>query len=185
MNTAIVDRLWLSRPASLVRFMALVALGVVLLTASAKISVPFIPVPMTMQTFAILVICTMYGLHLGVSTMISYLALGAIGFPVFAFGGGIAYMVGPTGGFLFGFLVAALVLGIGVRLGFDRRNLSCLILMGAAVLCIFACGYLWLSTLIGYQKAWAAGVLPFLLGDAFKILLAVLSIRILRYTTEK
>lgn len=180
MSMAILDRLWMSGSFTLVRFVALSAMGVLLLTISAKLQVPFYPVPVTMQTFAILVICVAGGLHLGGSTILAYLAVGAMGLPVFAGGSGIAYMFGPTGGFLLGFWVAAVILGIGVKIGYDRRTLPCFALMISAVAVIFICGYLWLSSVIGFSKAWQFGVAPFILGDLLKAILAVLTIRIIR-----
>ncbi len=177
---AILDRLWLSKSYTLMRFVTLSAISVVLLTLSAKVSVPFYPVPMTMQTFAVLVICVAGGFHLGLASVLSYLAIGAIGFPVFAAGGGIAYLFGPTGGFLIGFWVAAVILGAGVKFGYDRKTLSCFALMALALVTIFTCGYLWLSSFVGLQQAWTLAVVPFILGDILKMILAVLTIRIIR-----
>ena len=184
---AILDRLWLTGSYRLVRFITLSALGVALLTVSAKIQIPFYPVPMTLQTFAILFICVAGGFHLGVSTVTAYLAAGAMGLPVFAVPGaaGIIYMAGPTGGFLLGFWVAAVIMGVGVKFGYDRRVLSCFILMSMATVAIFVCGYLWLSVSIGLQNAWIYGVMPFVLGDLLKICLAVLTIRIIRHKVRE
>ena len=188
MNTAILDKLWVERPYQLARASAVVLLGVGLLTLSAKISVPFYPVPMTLQTLAILVLCAVSGLRLGVATIGTYLAVGAAGLPVFAgtpqLGIGIAYMVGPTGGYLVGFIAAALLLGYGVKYGLDRKNFACLIMMSAAIALIYLCGYIWLGALIGYKTAFTAGVAPFIIGDMLKVVLATLSLRILRHTTK-
>ena len=185
MNTAILDRLWISRSYSVARFVTLVTCGVILLTLSAKISVPFFPVPMTLQTFAILMICASGGLHLGISTIATYLVLGAMGVPVFASGAGIAYILGPTGGYLLGFLVAAFLIGVGVRHGYDKKLLPCLAIMAAAVGTIYLCGWLWLGNIIGYEKAWIVGILPFIAGDVLKTFLAVMSIRIIRGVTQQ
>ena len=185
LNTAMLDGLWLERPNKLLRFFSLAFCGVLLLTASAKISVPFIPVPMTMQTFAVLAICVAGGIRLGATTVLSYLLLGVLGMPVFAGGGGLAYVLGPTGGYLAGFLAAAVLLGYGVRKGYDRKNLPCAALMFGGILTIYLCGWLWLSTFLGLQNALKVGVLPFVAGDVFKTLLAVVSVRLLRSKTTK
>jgi len=150
--------------------------GSLLLTASAKIQVPFWPVPMTMQTFAVLVIGMAYGPRLGAATVALYLAEGAFGLPVFAGtpakGIGLAYMMGPTGGYLAGFLVAALAVGALARRGWDRGLPGgvAAFLIGDGV--IFVCGVAWLSALIGFDKAIAAGLVPFLPGEALKVALA-------------
>ena len=93
------------------RNVVLVLAGTAILAISAKINVPMLPVPMTMQTFAVLLIAMAYGWRLGAATIIAYLAEGALGLPVFAGGGGLAYMAGPTGGYLFGFVLSALIVG--------------------------------------------------------------------------
>src|SRR5438105_6246866 len=103
----------------------LVATGVLLLTLSAKIQIPLWPVPMTMQTYVILVIAMAYGTRLGVATVMAYLIAGAIGLPVFAGtpekGAGVPYMLGPTGGYLLGFLVSSFLMGELARRGWDGR----------------------------------------------------------------
>src|SRR5579862_9024378 len=107
-----------------VRAATLVIIGSLVLTLSAKIEVPFWPVPLTMQSLAVLVIGMAYGLRLGALAVLLYLAEGAVGLPVFAGtperGIGLAYMVGPTGGYLLGFLLAAWVLGLLAERGWDR-----------------------------------------------------------------
>lgn len=154
----------------------LVVAGSILLTVSAKIQVPFWPVPMTMQTFAVLVIGMAYGPRLGAATVALYLIEGAFGLPVFAGtpakGIGLAYMMGPTGGYLAGFLVSAHVVGLLARRGWDRSLSSGLAAMLIGTTIILALGYAWLSTLIGFKVALTAGVLPFLPGAALKIALA-------------
>ena len=154
------------------RALLLAIAGSALLTLSAKIQVPFWPVPMTMQTFAVLVIAMAYGPRLGAGTVALYLAEGAAGLPVFANGGGFAYFAGPTAGYLIGFLVAAALIGwLGDR-GWDRRVVTTLAAMALGTVVIFAFGVAWLSVLIGVAKAIAGGLTPFLLGAAFKIALA-------------
>lgn len=179
MNTPLLDRLWVDQPYSYLRAAMAVLIGTLLLTLAAKIQVPFYPVPMTLQTLAILIICTTLGMRLGIITVLLYVTEGALGWPVFAGGGGLAYMAGPTGGYILGFVVAAWVLGYGVQRGWDRSFLPCLALMFGAVALIYGLGYLWLTSFIGYEKAFTLGILPFVLGDLLKMLLAALSLKIL------
>ena len=154
----------------------LVLAGTALLTVSAKIQVPFYPVPMTMQTFAVLVIGMAFGWKLGGLTILAYLLEGAVGLPVFAGtpvkGIGLAYMAGPTGGYLVGFLVSAMTVGYLAEKSFDRSVVTTLVAMVIGTALIFLCGYVWLSSLIGLEKAFQFGVMPFLAGAVFKIALA-------------
>ena len=163
----------------LLRPAVLAVAGTLLLAISAKIQVPFYPVPMTMQTFVVLVLGMAYGWRLGVATLLLYLAEGAVGLPVFAGtpekGIGIAYMMGGTGGYLLGFLLAAGACGWLAERGWDRgvARTALAMLLGNAL--IYVPGLLWLGTLFGWDKpilAW--GLTPFLLGDALKIALATL-----------
>jgi biotin transport system substrate-specific component len=152
-----------------------VAIAVCLITLSAKITVPFWPVPMTMQVAAILLVAGMGGLRLGAVSVGAYLAAGAAGLPVFSGtpekGIGLAYMFGPTGGYLVGFLCAAILVGWATdRFG---RRLGCLSMpLGLAV--IYAFGVAWLAQFVPSGKVLALGVTPFLIGDACKVALAVL-----------
>ena len=172
-HATLADTVWSpvgSAPAA--RAIVLALIGTALLTLSAKIQVPFWPVPMTMQTFVVLVLGMAYGWRLAGATVLLYLAQGAIGLPVFAAGGGIAYLAGPTGGYLVGFLLAAVAVGWLAEHGWDRsapRTLAAM-LIGTAI--IFTCGIAWLGTLIGLPQAISAGLVPFLLGEAVKIALA-------------
>jgi len=154
----------------------LVFIGTLLLTLSAKIQVPFYPVPMTMQTFVILVIAMTFGWKLGSLTVLFYLLEGVLGLPVFAGtpikGIGLAYMMGPTGGYLIGFIVATCTVGYLGDNGFDRSFLTAFIAMAIGTVLIFLCGYAWLSNLVGLEKAFLYGVLPFVWSELFKVLLA-------------
>lgn len=158
------------------RLVILAIAGTALLTLSAKIQVPFWPVPMTMQTFAVLVIGMAYGWRLGGATLLLYIAEGAAGLPVFAGtpekGLGLAYMTGPTGGYLLGFVLAAALVGWLAEKGWDRRvpTTALAMLLGNAV--IYIPGLLWLAVMIGLEKAVKFGLVPFLMGDAVKLLLA-------------
>lgn len=151
--------------------------GSLLLWASAKLQVPFYPVPMTMQTFVVLMIGTAYGWRLGAVTVALYLAEGALGLPVFAGtpekGIGLAYMVGPTGGYLVGYVVAAAACGWLASLGWGRKVSTTIFSMLVGNAMIYAFGLAWLGAVVGWDKpvlAW--GLTPFLLGDLLKLVLA-------------
>ena len=161
-----------SKNARAFRALALAVGGSLLLTLSAKVQIPFYPVPFTMQTFVVLVIGMVCGARLAAATMLLYLGEGALGLPVFAAGGGGAYFTGPTAGFLLSFPLAAALLGVLAARGWDRRFTSTVaaMLLGTAV--IFACGLSWLALFVGWQKAAAAGLAPFLFSEPLKILLA-------------
>lgn len=153
--------------------------GSILLTASAKLSLPFYPVPMTLQTLVVLCLGVVLGPWLGMLAVLAYLAQGAIGLPVFAAtpakGIGLAYMLGTTGGYLAGFVVAAFSTGWLARLGWGRNiwTMIAAMLVGNAI--IYAFGLAWLGSIIGWDKPLLAlGMTPFLLGDMAKIILAAL-----------
>lgn len=152
--------------------LAIFVAGIAALSISAHIKIPFYPVPLTMQTLAVLAIGMSYGARLGGSTILGYLALGATGAPVFASGAGIAYMLGTTGGYLAGFFVAAVVMGLLAERGWSRDWLTTAASMLIGTVIIYVLGASWLSTFIGFEKAVAFGVMPFLYGDALKIVIA-------------
>ena len=151
----------------------LVLFGTILLAISAKIQLPFWPVPMTMQTFVIFLIGMTYSVKLSFITVSMYLFEGALGLPVFASGGGIAYLVGPTSGYLYGMLISSVVISYLANLGFSKTYLktSISLLIGSFVIFLF--GILYLGSIIGYEKAIIAGLLPFIPSELFKIALAV------------
>ncbi|WP_306120206.1 MULTISPECIES: biotin transporter BioY [unclassified Roseitalea] len=153
-------------------FVLIALAGSWLLAISGQFKVPFYPVPTTMQTFAAIVIGATFGARLGLATGALFLAQGAAGLPVFAGGGGLAYLAGPTGGYLVGFAVAAWLVGLAADRGVAASpfKLFAASIVGAVV--ILAMGYAWLATLIGAQAAWVSGVMPFLLGDLVKCVLA-------------
>ncbi len=176
-HSTLADALWpRTTEKSWPRSIILAIAGSLILTLSAKIQIPFWPVPMTMQTFAVLVIAMVYGPRLGVATVLLYLAEGAVGLPVFAGtpdkGIGLAYMTGPTGGYLVGFVAASAFLGYLNTRGWDRSFFATIVAMTMGTAIIFLLGYTWLATLIGAEKAWIFGVQPFLLGAVLKIGLA-------------
>ena len=151
--------------------------GAFAITVAAKIKVPFYPVHMTMQTFVVLAIGMAYGWRLGAATIALYLAQGAVGLPVFTGtpekGIGVAYMVGPTGGYLLGYLMAALTTGWLAERGWDRNALTTAAAMLIGNVMIFAPGLLWLGILFGWDKpilAW--GLTPFIWAEVFKMGLA-------------
>src|SRR5271170_5647720 len=144
--------------------------GSLLLAVSAKVQVPFYPVPMTLQTLVVLLL----GARLAAASVALYLVEGLAGLPVFA--GAVAgpqYMAGPTGGFLVGFLVAAALIGFAADRRWDRSWMRLLASLSLGHAVVFALGFLWLAQLIGAEKAFAAGVAPFALATVIKTLLAV------------
>ena len=172
----LADAVWPAERMPALRAAAMIGLGSLLLTASAKAAVPMWPVPMTMQTFVVLLIGLAYGRWLALATIGAYLLQGALGLPVFSGtperGLGVAYMMGPTGGFLVGFLVAGGLLGWLAERGWDRSLpwLGAALVIGTVV--PFLPGLAWLATLIGWDKAVALGLTPFLAGAVVKLALA-------------
>ena len=163
----------------ILRGVILAITGSILLTISAKISVPFYPVPMTMQTLVVLALGMALGSRLGVATVLLYMAEGAIGLPVFSGtperGLGLAYMMGTTGGYLLGFVVAVWATGFLAERGWGRGFVSTAVAMVIGNAIIYTLGLLWLGSLLGWDKPiieW--GMTPFLLGDITKIALAVI-----------
>ena len=163
--------------AAAMRTIVLALFGSLLLALSAKVQAPFWPVPMTMQTFVVLVLGASYGWRLGLAAVLVYLAEGAAGLPVFAGtpekGLGLAYMVGPTGGYLLGFVAAAALTGWLAERGWTRDlpRLAVMMLLGHTA--IFACGVGWLALSIGWTNAVAVGLTPFWAATALKTALAV------------
>lgn len=159
----------------------LALLGSMAIAISAKTQVPFYPVPMTMHTFAVFTIAAAFGGRLATATMALYLFEGALGLPVFSGsperGLGLAYLMGPTGGYLIGYLVAAAMIGFIVERDPARRSWVMALAMLAGIAIVFALGLLWLGTLIGWDKpVISLGFTPFILGDLFKIALAVATV---------
>jgi biotin transport system substrate-specific component len=175
-HSPLIDRIWPATERVWMRNAVLAVLGSALLWASAKAQVPMWPVPMTMQSFVILVIGMGYGLRLGTATIALYLVEGAAGLPVFAGtperGIGLAYMMGPTGGYLAGFVVATAAMGWLAERGWDRNPTLAVAAMTIGTALLFVPGIAWLAVLIGWQKAIAAGVTPFLAGAVVKLALA-------------
>jgi biotin transport system substrate-specific component len=175
-HPTLINRLWPESTLPALRWAALVIVGSLLLTASAKAQVPMWPVPMTMQSFVVLVIGMAYGTRLSAATVGLYLMEGAFGLPVFAGtpekGIGLAYMAGPTGGYLLGFFIVAVAMGWLAERGWDRTWLWAVAAMTIGTVLQFIPGVAWLAVLIGWQKAVAAGLIPFVLGAVLKLALA-------------
>lgn len=157
---------------------ALIIVGGSLLVAlGAQVSVPMLPVPMTLQTLAILTIAFSVGSRLGAGVVLAYLAQGAMGLPVFSNGAaGFAWLMGPTAGFLWGFVPMAWLAGKAVELGLARGVFGTAFAGIVATALLYVPGVLWLSaaTTLDLQGAINAGMMPFLLGDAVKAVIAAL-----------
>ena len=164
----LIEFIWpLKKMDLLLKNIILVILGTIIITISAKIQVPFWPMPMTMQTYAVLVIAIMYGWKLSLATLTLYLFEGAIGIPVFAKGGGLLYLTGPTAGYLYGMMISAWVIGKFSDLGYNSSYFKSLksLLIGTSIIFLLGIGYL--GSIIGYDKALTVGLYPFVLKVPF------------------
>ena len=180
MHPTLVTVAWQASSDSLVRKMVLVVAGSLLLAISAKVQVPFYPVPMTMQTLVVLSFGMAFGWRLGGATVLLYLLEGMAGFPVFAGtpekGIGLSYMLGGTGGYLAGYLVAALAVGVLAERGWDRNFWSAAAALAVGNILIYAFGLFWLGALFGWDKPilqW--GLYPFIYGDLLKTAIAAVA----------
>ena len=158
------------------RYALLALAGSVLITICTQISLPLFPVPMTLQTFAVFLIGLTYGWRLGGITVSLYLLEGAIGLPVFSGGkSGMIVFMGPTAGYLVGFLLAATACGWFAERGFDRSYFRLFLSLIVGNILIYTPGLFWLGTLIGWDKpVLEYGLYPFIGGDLLKIAMAVL-----------
>lgn len=178
-SSILIDELWVrdeksSKFIQAFRIVVLAFAGSLLVAASAQLTVPLWPVPMTMQTFAIVLVGAAYGWRLGGATLALYLAEGALGLPVFAGGAGnIASFAGPTGGYLVAFVPAAALVGWLVEMGWGKSIVMTALAMCLGTAIIFAGGLSWLSTFTGFERAVEVGMLPFLPGAVLKIGLAM------------
>lgn len=151
--------------------------GTIAIAISSKIQIPFAPIPVTMQTFVILALSMAFGPRLAVATTVLYALEGAVGLPVFAGtparGIGITYMLGPTGGYILGFILAAFACGWLARAGWDRRVLTTVLAMVIGNALIYIPGLLWLGTITGWRENLLDdGFLSFIYIDMMKIALA-------------
>ena len=167
----------------IIKYLLTIFLGSLLLTISAKIKIPFYPVPMTMQTFVVVLMGVTFGWKIGVATISLYLFEGIIGFPVFAEtpekGLGLIYFIGPTMGYLIGFLFAAFLAGY---LNLKTNIFLIFLKLILSVSIIYILGILWLGHLIGWDKPLLElGLIPFLLAELFKIsLLTIISKKLIK-----
>jgi len=161
--------------ANIIKKIILVLLGTLLLTISAKIKVPFYPVPMTMQTFVVVLIGITFGWKLGLTTIFAYLFEGAVGLPVFAGtpekGIGISYMVGPTGGYLIGFISSVFIAGF---VNLNKNLFVKFLLISLSIIAIYITGVPWLAYLAGWEVAYVWGIKNFVLAEIFKIAILTL-----------
>jgi biotin transport system substrate-specific component len=170
------------------RAVILVALGTALLALSAKINLPLPYVPMTLQTLVVLMIGAAYGWRLGSATVIAYLAEGAIGLPVFAGSvGGVAPLLGPTAGYLAGFVAAAFITGWLSERGWDRSVARLFVAMGLGHIVILAAGFAWLAfgMKLGVEKAWLVGIVPFVVASVIKNALGAAFVPAIRHMLER
>jgi biotin transport system substrate-specific component len=159
-----------SRLALATRTALTIIAGTALMTLAAKVQIPFWPVPMTLHTMAVMAFAVAFGPRLAVSVFLAYLAAGALGLPVFSGsperGIGLAYMVGPTGGYLLGYLIASWLVGV-LAAGKSMPGRAGAMLAGMVP--IYGIGIAWLAVYVPAGQLLAVGVLPFLLGDLVKI----------------
>lgn len=168
------------RMAGWLRDLILVTAGAlfVVILAQVKIPLPFTPVPLTGQTFAVLLVAAALGSKRGAAAMAFYIALGAFGLPVFAGGAaGMAYLSGATLGYLIGFVLAAYVVGLLAERGLERNLRTSILPFLVGTVIIYACGISWLAVILGsFGKAVAAGLFPFVVGDIIKLIAAALAL---------
>jgi len=164
---------------TLLKHAALVLSGSLLIALSAQVSVPMVPVPMTLQTLAVLTVGFAFGARLGAITLLVYLAEGAMGLPVFANGkSGLATVMGPSGGFLLGFVAMAWVAGWAADRGLARAPLPAIAVALFASALIYVPGLAWPAASMGieWSSLWAGWMAPFLIGDTVKAVLAALAV---------
>ena len=168
----------------LIKAFIVIVLGSIALTISAKLKIPFYPVPMTMQTFMVLFLAIAFGYKIGILTVSLYLMEGIVGFPVFSNspekGVGLVYFTGPTMGYLIGFLIACF---LSTFISLKDNFLIIFLKLTVSVSAIYLLGILWLGTIIGWDKPIIQlGVTPFLLAEFFKIaLLTLLAKKIIKF----
>ena len=171
-----MDRIQSNQNQKILKNFFIIILGSLILTISAKIKIPFYPVPMTMQTFVVLFLGITFGYKIGLSIITVYLLEGILGLPVFSNspekGVGLVYFTGPTMGYLIGFLTACY---LASKIKIDDNFFVVLFKLIIATSTIYILGLIWLGTLIGWDKPiFALGAKPFLLAEIFKIMLLAL-----------
>ena len=168
------------RAAGWLRDMTLILLGALVVAALAQVEIPlpFTPVPITGQTFGVLLVGAALGSKRGAVSLTSYLLMGVIGLPFFAGGAhGWNIVIGATGGYLIGFVIAAYAVGALAERGLERNMRTSILPFLLGTVIIYVCGVAWLTVVLGsLSKAVAAGMLPFLVGDAIKLVAAALTL---------
>lgn len=174
-RAVLAERAWPGT--GVVRDMALITGGALLVALCSQVQIPLQPVPITGQTFGVLLIGALLGSRRGAASMLTYVGMGAIGLPVFAGGAaGLSRLAGPTAGYLVGFVIAAAVVGFLSRRGWDRRVGTTALAMSLGTVVIYIFGVTWLSRFVGWSQVLATGVAPFLIGDATKLALAAVAL---------
>lgn len=170
-----VDRLWAKT--GIMREVMLVLAGIMLVGLAARIQIPLFPVPVTGQTFAVLLVGALYGARRGSLTVAGYVAGGTAGLPLFAGGeAGPARLLGPTGGYLVGFVAAAWLVGKLCEAGWDRRVWTSGAAMLIGTLVIYLFGLLWLARFVEPSEVIPLGLAPFVIGDGLKVALAAVTL---------
>jgi len=168
------------RTASWLRDVTLIVLGALFVAALAQVEMPlpFTPVPITGQTFGVLLVGAALGSKRGAASLGTYLVMGMFGLPFFAGGAhGLDIVIGATGGYLIGFILAAYAIGLLAERGWERSVRTSLVPFLVGTVIIYVCGVAWLSVILGsFGKALAAGLVPFLIGDALKLLAAAITL---------
>ena len=173
-NVSVLDQYSTSNISKLAFFL----LGIILLSISSKVSIPFYPVPMTFQTFVVYFIAASMGM-IGFYSTLSYVILGLMGLPIFAAGGGIGYIMSPTFGFLYGMVLSSLAIAYFSKDLFNKNFFKITLSIFLGALIIFLCGILHLATFVGLEKSIALGLKPFFYSEFLKILLTIFLIQIL------
>jgi biotin transport system substrate-specific component len=178
-NTTLLDHIWpaTSQSMAILRAILLTVFGSLVVAIAAQLSVPMLPVPMTLQTLAVLAVGGALGWRLGIATLALYALEGAIGLPVFAeMKAGLPVLLGPTGGYIIGFIIAAGLVGYLAEKGWDRNafTMFAATLLGGAIL--YVPGLAWLYMFVGnLSDTLAGGLTPFIIGDIVKALLAAIA----------
>lgn len=177
---SMTDLPFAGRRAALARNGVIVVAGAMLMTLAAKVQIPFWPVPMTLHTMAVMAFAVAFGPRLAVAIFSAYLAAGMAGLPVFSGtperGIGLAYMAGPTGGYLLGYLLASWSVGVMAQGGGFAWRLAAM-LAGLAI--VYACGVAWLAQFVPADRLIAAGIAPFILADLAKVAVVALASHLL------
>ena len=175
-QTNVIDRLVPEWQDSWLKTITLMVVGSVLLALSSKLQIPMPPVPFTRQSYVVLVLGMAMGARLAGMTVLLYLFEGAMGLPVFSSGGGLPYFLGPTGGYLIGFLIAATAVGYLADKGMDKNVWRASLAMAVGTALLFIPGVLWLAYLFDWQTALTTGLFPFWFGMIAKLLLGAVTL---------